>query len=205
MTITTWQLSRVFWRTEKDDTLYKKWCGDLPWRGELTPFHSEAHSIRQFRAAFRILGVSSPHVLETGFCLGHSARIMLGLCAESVTSIESSTRMETLQALAIMGRTNPSDFDFILADTNKDLDSLLLKLHGRRFDLMFVDGNHERVGVECDVQIGLRLGIQYFLFDDIYPKWGPGVLDTIEARGLIPLANLGTMMLCCTPDVAYDE
>jgi hypothetical protein len=198
-------MERVLLRTHRDDELFKKWTRDLPVRLETTPFHSGAHSIRQMRGALHLVGRGDGffNVLETGFCLGHSARIFLGLGVDTVTSIENSQRLQTKEAAAIVKATHKDAFEFISGDAIRDPEPLYLHLKGRRFDLMFIDGNHNIDGVQADLALGLKLKITHFLFDDFYPHWGPGVLPTIEHGGLIPLASLGTMMLCTTPELYF--
>jgi hypothetical protein len=196
-----WIIERVFLRTRGDEILFKQWTGDLPIREDTTPFHSGAHSIRQMRAALLVMGRNHfLNILEVGFCLGHSARIFLGLGADAVTSIDNSPRRLTQIAADVVKRTHPTAFEFIAGDALKNPEPLELHLRSRRFDLMFVDGNHNRDGVEADIALGLKLKIRHFLFDDFYPQWGPGVLPAIEAAKLVPLASFGTMMLCVTPE-----
>jgi len=205
MTPETWMMERVFLRTHRDDELYKKWTRDLPVRLDTTPFHSGAHSVRQIRGALHLIGRDNGffNVLETGFCLGHSACIFLGLGVDTVTSIENSQRLQTKEGAATVRSTHKDAFEFILGDAIKDPEPIFLHLKGRRFDLMFVDGNHNLDGVQADVALGIKLKIRHFLFDDFYPQWGPGVLPTIELSGLIPLASFGTMMLCETPEAYF--
>jgi len=199
-----WMMDRILMRTHADTAFFEKWTRDLPKRLDTTPFHSGAHSVRQFRAALNIVGRDSFfNVLEVGFCLGHSARIFLGLGADTVTSIDNSQRQQTKEAAAIIRGTHKDAFEFILADSIKDPELIYLHLKGRRFDLMFVDGNHNLDGVTADIALGTRLKVPFFLFDDFYPHWGPGVLPAIEAANLIPLATLGTMMLCATPELYF--
>jgi hypothetical protein len=196
-----WMIERVFLRTKGDEMLFKQWTADLPIREDTTPFHSGSHSIRQFRAALLVMGRNNfLNVLEVGFCLGHSARIFFGLGADAVTSIDNSPRRLTQIGAEVVKRTHPHGFEFIAGDTLKNPEPLELHLRGRRFDLMFVDGNHNRDGVDADIALGLKLKIRHFLFDDFYPQWGPGVLPAIEAAKLVPLASFGTMMLCVTPE-----
>jgi len=201
MTPEQWMIDRVFLRQPSDDELFRKWTSDLPLRAETTPFHSGPHSIRQFRGAMAVLGRTNGfNVLEVGFCLGHSARIFFGLGVDHVVSIDNSTRLQTKQAAAIVKATHKDAFEFISGDTVKDPEPLRLHLKGHRFDLMYVDGNHNLDGVQADIDLGLKLRIQNFLFDDFYPHWGPGVLPAIKDANLIPLASFGTMMLCTTPE-----
>lgn len=196
-----WMIDRVFLRTKADEILFERWTGDLPKRADVTPFHSGPHSIRQFRAALAVVGRTNGfNVLEVGFCLGHSARIFFGLGVDTVTSIDNSQRSQTMLGAQIVKASHPASFEFIHGDAIKDPEPLTLHLKGRRFQLMFVDGNHNLDGVQADIALGLALKVQHFLFDDFYPHWGPGVLPAIEAAKLVPLASFGTMMLCETPN-----
>jgi len=205
MTPEPWMMERVFLRTHRDDALFEKWTRDLPKRLDTTPFHSGPHSIRQMRGALHLVGRDNGffNVLETGFCLGHSARIFLGLGVDTVTSIDNSQRQQTKAAAAILQSTHKDAFEFIYGDAIKDPEPIFLHLKGRRFDLMFVDGNHNLDGVVADIALGLKLKVIHFLFDDFYPHWGPGVLPAIDEAKLVPLASFGTMMLCATPELYY--
>lgn len=179
----------------QDEELYAAWCYNLPTREELTPFHSGPHSVQHFRTALQILGCPAPNILETGFCLGHSASILLGLGAHSVTSIDNSSRAQTVEARKMMEYRHDGAFTFILGDALKNRNALIDQLAGKAFNLMFVDGEHTEEYVYADIILGVTLGINVFLLDDYFKHWGPGVQPAMEKAMLKPIALLGTMCL----------
>jgi hypothetical protein len=195
-----WMMERIFLRTEKESAEFDRWCGDLPLREDSTPFHSGPHSIRQFRSALTLAG-NPQRILEIGFCLGHSARIFLGLLPKcEVISIDNSKRPQTLEAAELLYKTHGQRFALIHGESSHPGLQILLKDNMAPFDLIFIDGGHETEAVRADVALGVGLDIPFYLFDDFWPHWGPGVLPAIRGFGLVPLASFGTMMLCASPE-----
>jgi hypothetical protein len=62
--------------------------------------------------------------------------------------------------------------------------------------LGFIDGAHDEKSVRADIRLCLAAGCRYFLLDDWFPHWGPGVRPAVVAEGLVPIAILGGMALC---------
>ncbi len=191
-----------FLRPTYDEELFDLWCGRLPLRKEDTPYHSGPHSIRQFQSALKLIQTDdcAPRILETGFCLGHSASILLELGAAFVCSIDNSLRPQTLQAVTVMKSVYDNRFEYISGSSADPEQRLDLKLQGYRFDLMFIDGGHRFLEVDSDIRLGVSLGIKYFLLDDYFPHWGPGVQPAMRVNNLIPVAILGTMALAIKAD-----
>lgn len=195
MTHDAWYIDRVKTCTPQDLAAYQEACDKLPIRFDTTPYHSGPHSVAMFHNALKLADFPT-RILETGFCLGHSAAILLTLGASRVVSIENSTRKETLEAAEIMKDYHGARFDLVYGDAQVDPRDLIEQLDKEKFQLMYVDGDHTEEGVWADTQLGVMLGIRWFLFDDYYPMWGPGVQPVIERSGLTPVAILGSMCLC---------
>lgn len=172
----------------EDKAFFDKATGFLPARKETTPYHSGPHSVRSLRMAYELAGRPA-NVLEIGFCLGHSAALWLALGAETVTSVESSDRDETIEACEIMERRFGRRFSFIYRE-----DTAVTSFAHSSF--AYVDGDHSLEGVDEDVRWLTKIGVKTLLFDDYFPHWGPGTIPAIEKYGLVPLAILGTMCLC---------
>lgn len=174
-----------------DEVFYEAATSVLPKRKETTPYHSSPHSVRSLRMAYELAGRPA-NVLEIGFCLGHSAALWLALGAKHVTSIENSTRPETMAAVSLIRAMHGDDrFTFVLRG-KENPSSFVRKNTG----LIFIDGDHGVEAVDIDTAWALELGIPFILFDDYPPKWGPGTIPAIEKHRLIPLAIIGTMALC---------
>jgi hypothetical protein len=172
----------------EDKAFFDRATGMLPVRKETTPYHSGPHSVRSLRMAYELAGRPA-NVLEIGFCLGHSAALWLALGAQHVTSLENSTRDESIEASHIMRRTFGARFRLAFC-----LFGVYPAVNDATF--AFVDGDHSVEGVDRDTAWVLSLGIKSILFDDLPPHWGPGTMPAIQKHRLVPLAILGTMCLC---------
>lgn len=189
----------------EDKAFYDKATGFLPVRKETMPYHSGPHSVRSLRMAYELAG-EPEDVLEVGFCLGHSTALFFELGATSVSSIEPSTRPETLEAAKRVKKKFPKDFDFIQSTATEllvmDRFPSTIVYHPEavlEFGLIFIDGDHGVEAVEADVRLALKLEIPFILFDDYFLHWSEGTQPAIEKYKLIPLAILGTMCLCRPP------
>jgi len=182
---------RLFARTLDDEAQFAAWTEHLPEREELTPYHCGPHSLRSMRTAYELCGEPKA-VLEIGFCIGYSSSIWFGLGAKQVVSVDNSHREQTLSAGQLMHHRHGRNFTLLLTDTKH----LIRESWGHEFDLMFIDGGHEFEDVSADIAFGLKIKVPYFLFDDWFPKWGPGVQPAVEHHKLIPLAIIGNMALC---------
>jgi methyltransferase family protein len=178
----------IFAHSDEDARFFIEWTGYLPIRKETTPYHSGPHSIRAFRAALKLTGAR--RILEIGFCLGHSATILLELGSEWVHSVDNSERDQTREAAELVMAKYNHRFCF---------DYRRFYSPNGKFDMIFIDGGHEFDDVDEDIKLGLKLKIPFFLFDDFWPHWGPGIQPAIEKHGLIPIAILGNLALCVLP------
>jgi hypothetical protein len=184
--------------TKADWDAFVRWTDFLPRRAESEPYHSGPHSLQRFRAVYEL--VRPKTVLEIGFNLGHSTVIWLELGVRHVTALEPNPRLSTCMARDYVtsryGGVESEGGRFGMTHES----SRTTKIKGP-FDLMFVDGSHEREWVESDIALGKALRVPYFLMDDYDSHHGPGVVDAVQAAGLIPVALFGTMLLCRPPDL----
>lgn len=168
-----------------DQKLWDEWVQDLPTQegfsgtgldkfGARIPYGLGPHSMRDLRT---VLDLTKPKtILEIGFNLGYSSVMWLGLSDCLVTSVDISTKDETLSAANTLQARFPDRFNFISADSKY----LLQFIAGRKFDLIFIDGGHHYEDVMADIRTGLELGVRHFVFDDWWPCFGPGVQKAIN-------------------------
>ncbi len=182
-----WYIEGCVKASPEEWALYREWTGHLPVREESTPYHSGPHSIKNFRHAFAIAELKSPTVLEVGFCLGHSAEIMLRIGATHVTSIEISNRKQTIDGSLAMAAKWPGRHWMFHPD---DLDGKI-----GRYDFGFIDGDHGAEAICKDVGLMRHAKVDWVLFDDFWPHWGDTQI-VMKEQGICPVAILGTMALC---------
>lgn len=148
--------------------------------GEPVPYGSGPHNLKWFKQAIEIAQCS--RILEIGLNVGYSAAMMYNLLPEEfkgvnhITSIDISDRHETFTAARILLEKYGPHFDFIHSDSKK----VYPFIEGRYYDMCFVDGGHEEPDVTGDIELCKQLKIPYLLFDDIMPRFGPGVVPAIE-------------------------
>jgi hypothetical protein len=210
MTHDQWYIDRVSKRVDPlDERMFARALEILPKRQDHEPYHSGAHSMRMIRNALSIIGYVEEKqftVVETGFAFGHSAMIFFLEGASEVVSIDNSDRPSTLAAAATLveffdGRNEKGQVHtFIHGDARVDRPALVRALKGKKVDLMYVDGGHDEESVAADVALGMEAGAPWFLFDDFFPHWGPGVQPVIQKHNLYPMAIVGTMCLCYNQD-----
>jgi hypothetical protein len=204
MTPTPYYLDTLYRCTKKDWDLYQRWTDFLPRRAEGEPYHSGPHSLQRFRMVWELVRPKS--VLEIGFNLGHSAVMWLELGVQKVISIQPTPDEGTIHAQTAMeGRYTHRRHRLLQGDSRAEVaDRMLSDFIGTGYDLISVDGSHERSWVESDIALGKRLACPYFLMDDYDSHHGPGVVDAVKEAGLIPLAIFGTMALC-VPEARYTQ
>jgi hypothetical protein len=186
-----WYIEGCVKASEEEWALYREWTGHLPVREESTPYHSGPHSIKNFRHALAIAGLSEEfRVLEVGFCLGHSAEIFYRLGAASVVSVENSDRAQTLEAAA---KVKSLHENFIITKPEHQ--------NWPRhyiFQFGFIDGDHGFQAIRNDLSLMRARRVPWVLFDDFWPHWGDTQI-VFKEQGITPVAILGTMALCKFP------
>jgi hypothetical protein len=141
--------------------------------GSAIPYGLGPHSVRILRKALSLCSPS--RILEIGFAQGYSASLFLEMTEARLTSVDISDKEETLAAAKILGDRYPRRFEFVCSDSSKVIEIL----SGRSYDLIYIDGDHFEAGVLHDIELGMNLGIPWFLFDDWLPEYGPGVQPAI--------------------------
>jgi len=198
MTPTPYYLDSLYRCTKADLDAYRRWTDFLPRRAEGEPYHSGPHSLQRFRLVWELVRPTA--VLEIGFNLGHSAVMWLELGAKQVVSMQPWPNKGTLEAKAAIEGRYGNRHRLLQGDSELAAEDLMLRNYiGGGFDLIFIDGSHERAWAELDIALGKELEAPYFLMDDYDTHHGPGVVDAVQAAGLIPLAIFGTMALCAPP------
>lgn len=176
--------------TEEEVTFFKHATRGLPTdrdfsgtgldnAGQAIPYGLSFHSVRPVRKA---LEIAKPfRILEIGFAQGHSASLFLESEVLYVTSIEKSQKAETLAAAEVLKARFPGRFRIVHSDSALSYD--LVK--DVRYDMIFIDGDHLEPGVIADIELGLKLEIPWFLFDDWLPYYGPGVQPAARKTGIM--------------------
>lgn len=189
MSAPDWYVDDVLTVTSDDKSLFHKWTWHLPEREHNTPYHSGSHSLSAFRNALLIAGFNRyyapKHIVEVGFCLGHSASIFLELGAEKVTSIEISDRPETMKAAEMMSLKWKDRFTFSRPGAIASADA----------DIAYVDGDHSLDSIISDFKYVETYNPKWILADDYFPKWG-ATQEAMHKLGYKAEAILGTMVLC---------
>lgn len=190
----------LLYASEEDWAFYKEIADQLPSMagkngdgkdkfGEYIPYHSGPHILQHFRSVIRIVNPKS--ILEIGFNMGHSSAMWLSLCDAIVTSCDISMKDETLDGVKILREKYPDRFFYF----NRDRPFFSAEVKGHECDLIFIDGGHEEPDVTNDIQLAKDLGIPYLLFDDIYSRFGPGVLPSIDKFNLELICDMYNLRL----------
>lgn len=207
MTTDDWILKHIGHASAEDQALFEKWCGPtirefgprngLGRNGKPMPQGAGAHCIQWWRD---VLGMIDPciydaaiqrrlQVLEIGFCIGLSARIMLEAGVESVTSVDPSQHEECGGSAVNLETQFPSRFTFLPMRSDQFSSST-------KFNLAFIDGDHEYASIITDISICRRLGIKTIVFDDWHPHFGPHTQRAVIDSGLRVRAIIGNYALC---------
>lgn len=149
------------------------------------PYGSSPHIVRYIRKVVAMIDPKS--ILEIGTNCGWSAALWLNICDAKLTSIDISDKDETIEAGRILHDRFPERFTFSL---RKDFSA-----NAGQFDLIFIDGGHEEVDVTEDIKLAKDLGIPYLLFDDVYPRFGPGTIPSIEKFDLELIEDMDNLRL----------
>lgn len=187
-------LDSLYLCSKADEELFNLWTGFLPVRTEDMPYHSGPHSLKHFRRMVEM--VKPKRVLEIGFNLGHSACMMFELGVDQICSLEISNNPKVSEAINAVSSRYGKRFRWLKGSSRE-----LFVIHVGSpteidFDTIFIDGCHDREWVETDIDLGLRLGIRHFFMDDFNPHHGPGVIEAVMNKKLVPLAIFGSMAYC---------
>lgn len=150
-------------------------------QGVAIPYGCGPHCIKVIKKVCEI--VRPKAILEIGFNMGHSSAMWLHFSMATVVAVDISDKDETLSAAKHLSKNDR--FEFILSDSA----TVYEKLKGKHFDAIFIDGDHLEEGVLNDINLGLKLGIKTFIFDDWLFKYGPGVQPAI-ARSPLQITHL---------------
>jgi len=189
MNLSPYCLDSLYRCTKADWDLFKSATDFLPRRTD-EPYHSGPHNLQRFRMVYEL--VRPKTVLEIGFNLGHSAVMWLMLGAKYVASIEVRDDAKVRKAAAAIITRYPERHMLYFGSDEATFNI-------GEFDLIFIDGSHDKEFVMRDINHALELRCPYILMDDYDWHHGPGVVQAVEECGLIPVAIFGTMALCRPP------
>jgi len=114
--------------------------------------------------------VNPRNILETGFFAGSSAFMWLYLSDANLTSVDPMENLYDpsvkhdgkLENVDRLKAAFPNRFTFL----KKDSKVVRPDLAGKKFDLMFIDGDHWEAGIRNDFQLAIDLDIPWILVDD---------------------------------------
>jgi len=110
-----------------------------------------------------IIDITKPkNILEIGFNIGFSAVQWLELSKAKLVSIDICRHPGTLPASKEVSKLYPKRFEFI----NCDSTIVYPQIKDRKFDLIFIDGNHFLPGPISDLFMAYALGAKWVLVDD---------------------------------------
>lgn len=149
-----------------------------------------AHSLPIIRDVLDI--VQPAAILELGFGAGASAAMFLACGPGRLDSVDHSLEEPVLEAGRILRQTGR-----FLLHHMKTVEAARL-LSYQRFDLCFVDAGHTLEDVREDIGVCRQLGVPWVLFDDWWPKYGPGVQPAVDeaVEELHHFRQWGNMLLC---------
>lgn len=185
---------QLTYSTLEDSALYSRAIYGLPTRKgkdddgldkdrKAIPYGSESHIVKHFRET--AFAVKPKSILEIGLNLGWSSALWLEITPAKVFSIDISDRDETIEAGSELCLRYPDRFNYLIWDSGQ-AHRFLKKMF---FDLAFVDGGHDEETVTKDIELILKLEIEYILFDDYYERYGPGVKRAIEKFSSLKLVK----------------
>ena len=121
-------------------------------RADITEGHIGAPCHREF---FKELFEKNPwirSVAETGFNAGHSAEMFLSDNANTdVTSFDIGLHRYVRKGFAYLTLTYPGRLNLIIGDSKKTVPEYVSKNPHAKFDLIFVDGGHDRQTALADI------------------------------------------------------
>lgn len=161
--------------------------------GEYIPYHSGPHIIRHIRKTIEI--VKPITILEIGFNMGHSASMWLNVSNADLISIDISRKDETIEGARLLKDKYKDRFRFYFREDFDQKVPYLKAQWGSIADLIFIDGGHEEPEVTADIELAKDLKIQYLLFDDYYPRFGPGTQPAIAKFPLELIIDMNNLRL----------
>lgn len=127
-----------------------------------------ANCIDMFNEIFSL--VKPENILEIGTHMGHSSLIMLGLSNANIVSVDIGQEWcdkENLQAVQItLDGIFPNRFLSICGDSNNIETINKVKGLSKKFNFIFIDGNHTYKYCKKDIDTAIELNIPYIAIDD---------------------------------------
>lgn len=120
--------------------------------------HLKAHHFEVFKDIIKITKAKT--ILELGFCVGHSSIMWLETDPEvSVVSTDIEVRQGSIDYI---NQHWGSRFKFL----NLNHSLINRQFDVGQFDLIFIDGNHERGPASSDMEASMKLKPTYIVLDD---------------------------------------
>lgn len=145
-------------------TLLNKWKSDRDtYSSSYTLFSDQIYEA----LSYSVKKASAKNILEIGFYYGASAVTLLDFDPSiKVTSVDPGIHTCTLEAAPLVKQKYGDRFTFIHDDSK----NILNYVKNEKFDLAFIDGDHQPLPVLRDIKSCLSLNIPYILFDDIHEE-----------------------------------
>lgn len=136
-----------------------------------------------------VIEISKPkEILEIGTHLGHSGCLWLSLSEANLTSVDIGTNWVELdysyldwgipsrngglkEVERVLTNLFPNRYELIIGDSTKQETIDLFK--DKKYDLIFVDGNHAYEYVKKDIETAISLNIPYIHLDDFTGEEAP--------------------------------
>jgi len=136
-------------------------------------------------------------ILETGFFLGSSSFMFLESSDASVVSIDPMGFYDPpktgLRNADRIGKAFPNRFRLIVKRSQEAMDDV----KDTKFDLMFIDGDHETDGIIHDFEMAIKLNIPYIFIDDfngkvedVYFNYYANKTEVIKGYGIQDSGNI---------------
>jgi predicted O-methyltransferase YrrM len=139
------------WPTDEIKNTYSiKWHPLIA--GEYVKFWEEVYSITKFKNLF-----------EIGFNAGHTSHHLLKNYNVTVTSVDIAVEPYTSLCANLLKNKFKNRFTFIKSQSQK----IIPKKYFNKFDIVYIDGCHDYECIKSDLQLSIKMGIDYIVFDDI--------------------------------------
>jgi hypothetical protein len=139
------------WPTNEIKNSYKiKWHPYIG--GNYIKFWEEVYSITKFKNLF-----------EIGFNAGHTSHYLLKNFDVIVTSVDIAVEPYISLCADLLKKEFKNRFTFIKSHSQK----IKPKKYFKNFDIVYIDGCHEYECIKSDLQLSIKMGIEYIVFDDV--------------------------------------
>jgi predicted O-methyltransferase YrrM len=132
------------------------------------------------------LGAVSNNILEIGFNAGHSTLLYLTSNPNSkITSFDLCEHSYTLPCLEYLQKHFPNRINFVCGDSTQTLPEYIRNNPSHRFDLIHIDGGHDKEIAEKDFMNCYEIASNIIIFDDTNSPILNNIFDDYLSRKMI--------------------